>query len=73
MHMMIKLLSTLQYCIKPSFVYDVIAGMFPPVLDYHHGNILLQYGEFVLENITLLIKVKESRNRPGVAQMFQEV
>jgi len=59
MHMMIKLLSTLQYCIKPStFVYDVIAAMFHPVLDYQHGNILLQYGEFVLENITLLMNVQ---------------
>ena len=57
--MMIKLLSTLQYCIKPSTsVYNVIAGMFHPVLDYHHGNILLQYGEFVLENITLLMNVQ---------------
>jgi len=60
--MMIKLLSALLYCIKPSFVYDVIAGMFHPVLDYHHGNILLQYGEFVLENITLLMNVQYKFN-----------
>jgi hypothetical protein len=55
---MIKLLSTLQYCIKPFFVYDVIAGMFLSVLHCHHGNIPLQYGEFVLESITLLINVQ---------------
>jgi len=32
--------------------------MLHPVLDCHHGNILLQYGEFVLENITLLMNVQ---------------